>query len=325
MSLVKNPNQIRLAMLGMVDGNGHPYSWSAILNGTVNREEMAKCPYPVIPAYLFAQPPAALGIPGARVTHIWCDDKEDARRVAKASGIETVVERPEDVLGHVDAVIIPTDKPEEHVRRARPFIEAGLPVFVDKPLVDSEEDLRQFVTWQRQGKLFMSSSCMRYSTEFAELRKGLEDLGPLRLITMTMCKSWERYGIHALEGVYPFLPPGGWRSVVNSGTSDANVLHIEHEIGAHIVLAVIADMYGAFGVMGVHGTKGSLCAKFSDTFTAFKSQLAAFVQWLRDGRSPVPMEQTVELMKIIIAGIRSRNLGGARILLSDIHETEQSL
>ncbi|MDD3926903.1 MAG: hypothetical protein PHT33_09620 [bacterium] len=29
---------IRLAMLGMVDGNGHPYSWSAIFNG-YDREE----------------------------------------------------------------------------------------------------------------------------------------------------------------------------------------------------------------------------------------------------------------------------------------------
>ena len=31
--LVDDPQKIRLAMLGMVDGNGHPYSWSAIING----------------------------------------------------------------------------------------------------------------------------------------------------------------------------------------------------------------------------------------------------------------------------------------------------
>ena len=30
MSIVKNPNQIRLGMIGMSEGNGHPYSWSAI-------------------------------------------------------------------------------------------------------------------------------------------------------------------------------------------------------------------------------------------------------------------------------------------------------
>ena len=39
---------IRLAMLGMVDGNGHPYSWSAIFNG-YDRAAMAGCPFAGIP------------------------------------------------------------------------------------------------------------------------------------------------------------------------------------------------------------------------------------------------------------------------------------
>jgi hypothetical protein len=43
--------EIRLAMLGMIEGNGHPYSWSAIVNG-YNPEEMAKCPFPMIIAGL---------------------------------------------------------------------------------------------------------------------------------------------------------------------------------------------------------------------------------------------------------------------------------
>ena len=46
---------LRLAMLGMIPGNGHPYSWSAIVNG-FDPEAMAACPYPVIPRYLGAQP-----------------------------------------------------------------------------------------------------------------------------------------------------------------------------------------------------------------------------------------------------------------------------
>jgi len=33
MRLVKDPTKIKLAMIGTVEGNGHPYSWSAIFNG----------------------------------------------------------------------------------------------------------------------------------------------------------------------------------------------------------------------------------------------------------------------------------------------------
>src|SRR5882757_8730755 len=100
--------ELRLAMLGMIEGNGHPYSWSAIVNG-YDPVEMAKCPYAAIPAYLGRQPLASVRIPGARVTHVWTDDPADAPNVAAASLIPHVVSQPEDVLGQVDAVVIATD------------------------------------------------------------------------------------------------------------------------------------------------------------------------------------------------------------------------
>lgn len=318
MALVKDPNNIRLAMLGMVDGNGHPYSWSAIVNGRFDAATMAQCGYPVIPQYLGAQPPGALGIAGVAVTHVWCDDPAQAAHVAKAAYIPNITKRPEDVIGQVDAVVIPTDKGWEHLDRARAFIEAGLPVFIDKPLTDREDHLRQFVAWQQAGKPILSTSCMRYAREYADVGKRLGEVGELRLITMTTAKSWERYGIHALEGVYPLLPPGGWLSAANTGSEEANIVHIRHDKGVDVVLAAISDLYGAFGCLNVYGTGGALDAKFADTFFAFKTQLEAFIAYLRTGRLPFGFEQTIELMKIIIAGLRSRQEGGRTVPLSEI-------
>jgi len=74
--------ELRLAMLGMIEGNGHPYSWSAIVNG-YDPVEMAECPYPSIIAYMGRQPLESIGIPGARVTHIWTDDPADAPKVRR--------------------------------------------------------------------------------------------------------------------------------------------------------------------------------------------------------------------------------------------------
>lgn len=318
MTLVNNPNRIRLAMLGMVDGNGHPYSWSAIINGRYDAAAMAECGYPVIPQYLGAAPAGKLGLAGVEVTHVWCDDPADGPKVARAAKIENVVSKPEDVIGQVDAVIIATDKGWEHVDRARPFVEANLPVFVDKPLTDNEAGLKQFAAWVRDGKAILSTSAMRYAKEFVALKRQLSDAGDVRLITNTTPKSWERYGIHALEAVYPLLPPGEWLWAANAGDESANVVHIRHARGADVVIAAVADMYGAFGRVNVHGTKNSLQAKFEDTFFAFKAQLVAFVEYLRSGVPPVDFEQTAELMKIIIAGIRSRAEGGRRVNLSEI-------
>jgi predicted dehydrogenase len=307
---------IRLAMLGMVDGNGHPYSWSAIING-YDPGEMAKCPFDRIPAYLNRQPKETLQIPGARVTHIWTDNPADAGQVARASLIPNVVKRPEDVIGEVDAVIIATDKGHEHVERCRPFVEAGLPIFVDKPLVDNEADLRTFTDWVAGGARIMSSSSMRYTKEFAPYRESTHNLGELRLVTISTAKSWERYGIHALEAIYPILGPG-FISARNTGSFDRNVVHLKHRRGLDAVVVATADMNGGFGVLQLCGTAGHVQTASGDTFYAFKSQLEAFIRYLRTGQRPFPFEETSELMKLVIAGIRSREQGGQEIFLKDI-------
>jgi len=307
---------IRLAMLGMVDGNGHPYSWSAIFNG-YDPGEMAKCPFAGIPAYLNKEPKETLQIQGARVTHIWAEDPSDAAKVARASLIPHVVERPEDVIGQVDAVIIATDKGHEHVERCRPFVEAGLPVFVDKPLVDNEADLKTFANWVEGGAPIISSSCMRYCKEFLPYRHSTHDLGAIRFASITTPKSWERYGIHALESVYPILGPG-FISVRNTGTPERNIVHLKHRCGADVVVVAIGDMYGSFGVLQLCGTLGHTSASLSDSFFSFKAQLEAFVQYLRTGSRPFPFSETIELMKLVIAGIRSREQNGQEIFLKDM-------
>ncbi len=316
--LISNPDDVRLAMLGMVDGNGHPFSWSAIINGGYDKRLMAECGYPAISQYLDRQPAEALGLPGVRVTHVWCDRPEDARRVAATARVPHVVDRPEDVIGHVDAVVIATDIGHEHVERVRPFFEADLPAFIDKPLTDNREGLRQFTQWRREGKRFLSTSCMRYAREYTALRQRVGEVGELRAVTVLMAKSWERYGIHALEAAYPLLSAGGYEWVVNTGDANANVVHVRHRAGVDLVLVTTADLYGAFGQLQIAGTEGVLDARLSDTFDAFKTQLQAFVRYLRTGEEAVSYDQTRELMAMVIGGIESRERGGVRVALREV-------
>ena len=309
-------SELRLAMLGMIEGNGHPYSWSAIVNG-YDPAEMANCPYAGIPVYLGRQPLETMRIPGARVTHIWTDDPADARLVAKASLIQNIVSEPEDVIGHVDAVVIATDDGNDHVRRARPFIEAGLPVFIDKPMATNVDDLRQFVQWQSEGKVLLSTSGMRYAPEMRLSQEQKTHLGDLRWITSFTCKTWERYGIHALEAVYPMLGPG-FISAQTQHQPRSDLVHLRHESGVRVSIGAIHDAYGSFGAVHLYGTRGDLALKLTDTYSAFRAQLVAFIDMLRTGKPPFEFQQTVELMAIIIAGIESRKRDGATVSIASI-------
>ena len=317
MSFPLGNKELRIGILGMTEGNGHPYSWSAMFNG-YDPEEMESCGFPVIPRYLEKQPKETFGIPGAKITCICCTgyaEREEAEHIARAALIPTVYDDPTEMIGNVDAVIVATDVGDEHVERCRPFIEAGIPMFIDKPLVNKEEDLRTFVKWHNEGAHFITSSSMRYCKEFEPFYRNHYELGELMYICSPMAKKYETYGIHALEAMYPLLGQG-FLSVRNTGTYERTVVHIKHESGCNVNVIQGIGMAGAG--MTVIGSAGSRYLLSGDSYYAFKKQLDLFVHWLRTGEEPFPFAESVELMKLVIGGLRSREEGGREVFLDEI-------
>ncbi len=312
-------DEIRIGLIGLSRGNGHPYSWSAIINGYDGERMAAECPYATIPEYLAKEPESSFGIDNARVTHICCTGEGDftAESVAVCSLISNVVDRPEDLIGEVDAVIIATDIGGEHLERARPFIDRGIPLFIDKPLADGEADLRAFIKHVEAGSRIMSSSAARYCKEFGPYRASTNDLGKLRLITTTHIKKWETYGIHALEAVYPITGPG-FVTCRNTGTFERNVVHFTHRDGIDVVIVVSNDMLGGYGLLTLAGTERSVQLRSGDAFYAFRAQLVDFVKYLRTGVRPFSFADTVELIRMVIAGTMSRERGGEEINIADV-------
>ena len=161
---------------------------------------------------------------------------------------------------------------------------------------------------------------MRYAKEFEEYRNSerLKNLvGKVDYASITTPETWERYGIHALEAVYPILKPGFY-SARNTGSYDRNIVHIKHQSGSDLIIAAIKEMHGAFGNLFIGGTEGKVYRDFEDTFFAFKAQLVSFIEYIKTGKRPFPFEETVEMMKIIIAGIKSREEKGREVLLTEI-------
>ena len=305
---------LRFAMLGMIPGNGHPYSWSAIING-YDPVAMAPCPYATIPQYLGAQPLDQVKVPNAQVTHIWTDVLDEARLVAKASLIPNVVNKPEDVIGHVDGVFISTDDGFDHVRRARPFVEAGIPVFIDKPLATSIKDLQTFIDWEKAGAPILSSSGVRYHPGLDKWETDRAKYGELRWISSTCTKYWENYAIHAIQPLYRMLGPGFTSVRMESQNPKYTVGQIRHKSGVEITVPIVYDMSGGISVYGT-ATSGPITG--GDTYTAFRRQMVAFVDFVRSGVKPYPFSETIELMAVLIAGLRSREQGSRRVEVSEI-------
>lgn len=314
--------EIRIGILGMTEGNAHPFSWSAIING-YDKEEMFRWTnelYPSIPVYLNRQPEDTFGIQGVSVTHVCFtgyEEREMAENCARAAHIPNVVSTPEEMIGQVDAIICATDIGAEHVERCRPFVEAGIPIFIDKPLTDNEEDLKTIVKWVENGAHIMSSSSLRYNKSLEIYYDRHYEFGNLRYILSPMAKYWETYGMHAVEQIFPLLG-AGFEWVQNVGTYEKPMVHLHHQSGCDVDIPM---GYG-FQSNGVTIMGEQCCRVVADTdsFYAFKKQLEVFVEYLRTGIPEHPFTDTIEMAKIIIAGIRSREESGRRVYLSEIDE-----
>ncbi len=304
---------IKIGMIGMSEGNAHPYSWSAIINGQFDGEAISQAGYPAVSAYLRANRDT-LGIPGARVTHVWCQDRGIAASIAKSSTIEIVANQPEDMIGQVDAVILGRDDPENHVAMAMPFIKAGIPIFIDKPLAYSREDLQWFAAQHGQGKFIMSCSSMRYANECRIAKQELASLGTIELVTAVGKKDWKKYGIHLLEAVFGVLDDPEAESVRHIGELDREVVHVRLVGGIDVTLHLFNAISGIFQLT-IFGAQGWKNVDIRNSYSMFRDNLIEFVRSVEEGRPRLDFEKTYRLMTILIAANESRMEDGKRITL----------
>lgn len=108
----------------------------------------------------------------ARVTAIWGGDAQRTREVAQTGRISLVAEKPEDMRGQVDAVMVVIRRGAAHARYALPFLENGVPVWVDKPLaVEYADALRMTRAAREHRTLLTGGSTVHFSDDVAALRR----------------------------------------------------------------------------------------------------------------------------------------------------------
>ena len=289
----------RLGIIGLSEGNGHPFSFSAIING-YDPDAFAKAGWPVILDYLKLQPVDAFGFPDLRVTRAWTQDRDVTAKLCAACRIDRAVEDPQDMLGEVDALVVARDDWKTHMKLARPFLEQGIPVFVDKPLSLDPAELDYFMPHLAAGRL-MSTSGLRYARELDPIREELPAIGPLRLVAATVVSNLERYGVHMLDAL---------SSIGLAPVRQVTRLAAVHESYAMRLTDGVLVLLNCIGTAGktfhlsFFGSKAHRHCDLHDNFTAFRRTLAAFRDMLASGRPPIPPKQVLATMQLIEAARR---------------------
>jgi len=289
---------IRAGIIGFSEGNGHPFSFSAIVNG-YDDEKFAAAGWSVIHNYLRAQGPERFGIPGVRITCAWTQDPALTATICAACKIETACARVEDMLGQVDAVIVARDDWETHAKLALPFLEAGLFVFVDKPLSLDDAELARFEPYLRSGNL-MSCSGLRFAQELDEFRAPRSEwaIGTPKLVEASVLFGIEKYGIHLIEAVASLDPAWGRVTRVTRLAVPHDAWVMEFSDGVPFVLHCLGAVAKTFHV-SLYGDRGHRHFDLHDNFSAFRRTMERFFEQVKSGVPAIDPDETLRIMRLI--------------------------
>ncbi|GIV78159.1 MAG: hypothetical protein KatS3mg050_2553 [Litorilinea sp.] len=246
----------------------------------------------------------------ARVVAIWGEDPERTRQVAEHGHIDAIVARPEEMLGRVDAVFCVTRHGGRHLELVRPFLQAGVPTFIDKPLATTGADARAIVQLAAQsGAPFTSFSTVRFSQDAQRFLATARQLGGVRAGIYTGPATRRNpyggaifYAIHSIELMLMTQGTGvEWvhalegPAVDDQGNGTVVVLCAWPD-GATGTLELTVDAKYAFratalGREGVH----SVTLDISD---CYREGMKRILACLRGGGSPVEPAEMVEAVQI---------------------------
>ena len=304
---------MKIGIIGMSAGNAHPYSWSAIINGRFNAEEIIRIGYPAVAAYLEANK-QTLGIFGAEVTSVWAQTEEISQSIAMTTGIKHIAGSLEEMAGQVDAVLLTRDDAENHVAMARPFIDAGLPIFIDKPLALTIPELDYFANEVAKGKLIMSCSSMRYANECMVVRQESAALGKLEFATAVGKKDWNKYGVHLLEGLFSVIDDARPVSVRHIGEANRDIVKITFENGFQALVSLFMDITPTLQI-SVFGQTGWRLIDIKNSYSMFRDNIIEFIRSVQEGKARLAFDKTERIIRTLIGANESMKQGGIEVKL----------
>lgn len=82
----------------------------------------------------------------------------------------------DELVGQVDGVVITARDGKNHYKYAKPYIESGIPMFIDKPITNSEEDAKAFKAELKAHNIKISGGTSIVLCEMiTDLEKGIKE------------------------------------------------------------------------------------------------------------------------------------------------------
>ena len=106
---------------------------------------------------------------------VYSYDRAAAEKLNEEFGVY-VADSYDEFVGKVDGVVITARHGNNHYKYAKPYIESGIPMFIDKPITTTEEDARALMAELKANNVRMcgGTSCI-FSKRIQTLKKAVQE------------------------------------------------------------------------------------------------------------------------------------------------------
>ena len=244
---------------------------------------------------------------GVSVDAIWGETRAFAEETATAGRIPTIVRKPEQMIGMIDAVIIAHRHGKYHLPAAAPFIGARIPTFVDKPFCYRADEGREFLHLARRLKTPVTSfSVIPEQASARRFRREMDDIGDLLAgATYGPCDLRNKWGgvfFYGFHQVDLALKTFGYRvrSVRATKVGRGGAAQLIYRNGAIVTLNFIAKGQRHFALSAL-GTKKAIHRNLTFDKSRFLPAVKKAVAMFKTGEEPHTREEILKPIQVLEA------------------------
>lgn len=298
----ENGEPIRLGLIGL--DTSHVIAYSQMLNDPQNPNHVPGAR--IVAGYKGGSP----DIPSSR-------DRIEGftQQLQEKWGIEIVETIPE-LCKKVDGILLTSVDGRPHLEQAKAVIEAGLPLYIDKPVAGSLADAVEIARLAKKANVpWFGGSSLRWHTAVREA------VDPERVGDIVGCDAYSPceyephhpdllwYGVHGVEILFTAMGPG-CQTVSRTHTPDADLVVGVWEDGRIGTFRGMRN--GRYGIgCTVFGTKSNAHVEGS----SYKGLVEEIVKFFQTKKAPLDPMETLELMAFMEAADTSKEQNGKPVPL----------
>lgn len=228
-----------------------------------------------------------------------------------------IMDSIEQLLQMVDFVILTSNDGHVHLEQALQVMQAGKPLFIDKPLAGNWEDAVAIADAAERFKVpVFSSSSLRFHDSILNLKS--HDLGEI-MGAHTFCPAqlepnlpellW--YSVHGIEMLFAIL--GADCTAVRRFSNDDFEFVVgiwsDGRMGTYRGFRKGSGGFGGY----ILGSKNKMEI---GEFGGYDNLAAAILQFFKTGEAPVSLQETLKIIAFTIAADQSKQRGGELVNLA---------